>query len=210
MPSARSARRHTSQPTLMLVEGLLVTLKTLHRECSFSPLFFSRLSWVRGLLLYPLFFNCLTSKYRSDGSISCIRGGCIPWLMFVSPKTLHKKRAQLCTVLEIWVRMCVIICVNFWSQDKGKIGSVLTATLRRFRAIIVAAEKEYVLHILSVRVCSSSYQYATRLRHSVLSVACLAVPYFSTSHKRHDFREKLLNVKVCFDFLYFCLKHCSL
>ena len=154
--------------------------------------------------------TCLTSKYRSDGSISCIRGGCIPWLMFVSPKTLHKKRAQLCTVLEIWVRMCVIICVNFWSQDKGKIGSVLTATLRRFRAIIVAAEKEYVLHILSVRVCSSSYQYATRLRHSVLSVACLAVPYFSTSHKRHDFREKLLNVKVCFDFLYFCLKHCSL
>jgi len=107
--------------------------------------------------------------------------------------------------------MCVIICVNFWSQDKEK----RQCTNRNIKARSrnhVAAEKEYVLHILSVCVCSSSYQYATRLRRSELSVARLSVPYFSTSsHKRHDFRERFLNVKVCFDFLYnFCLKHCSL
>ena len=46
-------------------------------------------------------------------------------------------------------------------------------------------------------------QHAVRMRHVVLlSVAWLAVPYFSVlSHKRHDFRgNKILSIKCVFIF----------
>ena len=52
-------------------------------------------------------------------------------------------------------------------------------------------------------------QCACAIQSSVVSAAILN---FSTlSHKCHDFREKLLNIKcVCFDFLHnFCLKDFS-
>jgi hypothetical protein len=60
--------------------------------------------------------------------------------------------------------------------------------------------------------------HAKRMRRTILSsVACLALPYFSTlPHKRHDFRKKKKKKKkkkkegkkkvvaheMCFDFLY--------
>jgi hypothetical protein len=46
--------------------------------------------------------------------------------------------------------------------------------------------------------------HLTPMRDVVTSVvACLASPQFSTlSHKWHDFREKVTERKMCFDFLY--------
>jgi hypothetical protein len=44
--------------------------------------------------------------------------------------------------------------------------------------------------------------HAKRMRRIIVSsVACLTLPYFSeSSHKRHDFRKKLLNIKCVFRF----------
>jgi hypothetical protein len=40
-------------------------------------------------------------------------------------------------------------------------------------------------------------QHAKRMRRVILlSGASVAVPYFSTSHKRHDFREKVIGHKM--------------
>ena len=90
-------------------------------------------------------------------------------------------------------------------------------TFRGVRVITVAVEKQYVLSItnmclysyLSYPACQSRFSAPYYIAIRGLSVSTIF--FFTSSHKRRDFREKtLLNIKLCFNFMdRFCLKHFS-
>ena len=50
-------------------------------------------------------------------------------------------------------------------------------------------------------IVGALYQHAMRMRR-IWSVACLSLPNFSTSHKRHEFRKMVIEHKMCI--LIFC------
>ena len=66
--------------------------------------------------------------------------------------------------------------------------------LKRVRVRFEAVEKQYVLNITSVYVCSLRvFSFCLTILSSVVR---LALPYIARSpHKRHDFRKTILNIK---------------
>jgi hypothetical protein len=83
-------------------------------------------------------------------------------------------------------------------------------TFGRVCVSTAAVAKQQALYNLSVCVSVAvAIQHAKRMRRIISSPATWsALPYASTlSHKRHDFRKKNTEHKMCFDFLYsFSLK----
>jgi hypothetical protein len=76
---------------------------------------------------------------------------------------------------------------------------------------IVAVEVQCVTYAKRVSV-ALVIQHAKRVRRIILSsVACLTLPYFSTlPQKGQSFQEKIIENKMCLDFLYkFILKYFS-
>jgi hypothetical protein len=86
-----------------------------------------------------------------------------------------------------------------WGDKVNNTCSVrINVTWRGVRFTIVAVEKQYVVHILSVCLALVT-QNAMRMRLiEFSSVTCPVVPYFSTSHKRQNFRRKFTEHKMCF------------
>ena len=116
----------------------------------------------------------------------------------------------LCMVYRANKRECAPIAEHIvtgtvqlkWQQGSQRVYNI---TFRHIRIIIVAVEKQNVLHILSVCVYVVLVtQHVKRMRSIVLSsVACLALRCVSIlSHKRHDFRErKVIEHEMWSDFL---------
>ena len=98
--------------------------------------------------------------------------------------------------------------------NSGRTNKTDNVTLRCVRVAIVAVEKQWVLCILIVCVCSLSY--TTCKAHALYRIVCdlSSSPIFFHifSYKRHDFREESYWTcyKMCYDFLYnFRRKHFS-
>ena len=107
-------------------------------------------------------------------------------------------------------RHCVRLCgYNSCICRNKKLSWQIRLTLRRVHVMTVALEKQYLLYILNVCVCSClTFRHANRIfsasYYVILCVLSACTTCFSTlSRKRLDFRgEKLLSIKCVFWLLY--------
>ena len=118
-------------------------------------------------------------------------------------KTLKNKTSHLLALHLIVIETyntCKWLQMHLWENTVrnklilNKTGNVrINITLRRFCITTVAVEKQY---LLTLSDCVSVALHAMHMCHILLSVACLAVPYFSTlSHHATLLGRKLLNIK---------------
>ena len=73
----------------------------------------------------------------------------------------------------------------------------INVTMRRVRATIVAVEKQYALHILSVSLALVIH-HAIRMRYIAICGLSDCTVFSTLSHKRHDVRKKFLKLKCVF------------
>ena len=97
---------------------------------------------------------------------------------------------------------------NLLQQDRQ---CTYNVTLRRFRATIVGVERKWVLHNLSVCICSFRYPaFNAHAPFCHLLPASLCSFFYNTSQTTRFSKKKKWQHKMCFDFLYkFCLENLS-
>jgi hypothetical protein len=125
------------------------------------------------------------------------------------PLYCHKSNTNSSVVQTLGSSLFQMSYPGHWAKPCNYRGIVrINVILQRVRVTTVTVQKQQVLQI-SVCVCDL-HDPASKAHAPDCRVTCLVLPYFSTSHKPYDFREKVIENKMCFDFVYsFCLKHFS-
>jgi hypothetical protein len=101
----------------------------------------------------------------------------------------------------------------------GTRGNV-SGNVARSRIIVTVGKQYLLLTYWSVRACvhlgsrtrgrmhvALLIQHATPIRHIVTSFVAIVSTFFGISHKRCNFRTKVIKHKMCFHFLHFCVIH---